>query len=425
MRLPTIFFFLFCISLTVQFSLSTEYDISSGWCSEYPKCSNATDCLTHGSALPFKGCPFCVNPGFCEDISQDMACDTITQCTHDSDCGKQSLTCNKCATAENFLEVKACKTNVVCGNPCHNNTDCLSTTYNSGTGENIAISVCPACLGGTCHPVQTCGQRCTTRHGQCGGNCPYCVSGKCSSQLCGAPCLTDSECYFVQYPQGPVVPCSHCSNGKCSMKQLCGGQCHTDYDCNDQGNCTLCIKGQCHPYGKCNGACRTNADCAYWEDDCAWCMHGKCTPGNCGAKCSTNFDCVAYSNYPQGCSVCGIHGKCTKPADRCGARCDQDVDCNPNQKCSACVDGKCSRGVGCGQACSYNQHCNQCGSCTDCVNGKCGTYKCTGEGPNCSWLQCGSIPLGKPCVCSGNSIVKCVHVGKPSYCTGSAMNFTL
>jgi len=193
-------------------------------------CVTNTDCDQAGSCkLCTKG--FCKAEGQCLDYC-DAPADCVSTCTscieHKcvSGCGRycsESSVCHFNGSTCNQCIDHRCQYGG-CGTQCLTYTDCLGQGYCTACSDQRCTSVC----GGNCSLDFDC-------QGQITG-CGSCISGKCTSGVCGAPCPNGNN----NACRGTGSECSVCNvQGRCARGAACKAVCVVDSDC-DQGADSVC-----------------------------------------------------------------------------------------------------------------------------------------------------------------------------------------
>ena len=267
----------------------------------------------------------------------------------------------------------------------------------AGTGRDTSecASNCPYCVSGSCSSTNTppttgCGS--CNNVNDCASICPYCVSGNCSTTSnpttgCGA-CTTGANC---------ASNCPYCVSGSCSSTNPnpttgCGS-CSSAANC--ASNCPYCVSGSCsitnNPTTGCS-SCTSANNCA---SNCPYCVSGNCstTNPNQNAGCSS---CTSVNDCASICHYC-VAGNCStaaNPTTGCGA-CTTAANCANN--CQYCVNGSCTSTItnpnpttGCG-ACTNAGNCAS--NCPYCVAGSCSSTNTQ----NCNTLGCGSCNSSEDC----------------------------
>lgn len=244
--------------------------------------SQSTSLLACGSTCADNnGCNASPNCSRCIDYQcrQGLTCGS-GGCLTNTDCD-QAGSCKLCTKG-------FCKAEGRCLDYCDGPADCVATCTSciehkcvSGCGRYCADSSVCHFNGSTCN--QCIDERC--QYGGCGtqcisskdcmgqGNCTACLNQRCTS-VCGGNCSFDFDC------QGHITGCGSCISGKCTSG-VCGAQCPIGNNnaCRGTGSdCSICnAQGRCARGAACKAVCVVDSDCDQGADSvCKFCHNKIC-----------------------------------------------------------------------------------------------------------------------------------------------------
>jgi hypothetical protein len=226
------------------------------------------------------------------------------------------------------------------GNPCNQNSDCMSAL----------------CLGSTCCTGSTCGTDATCQGTSCDatGACVY-PAGSCGTPACSANQLTVSSCAQGACVAGAPSACP--GNLTCANATSCRGSCTQTSDCVSG---YYCSSGSCLPQLAAGGGC-TSSDA---------CLTGICGVSGSGHCCTTT--CVSGDPYGCGASDCDATGACVYPpastsciALACsGHLLTEPASCNGAGSCPIpapatvdCAPYPCGSTIACATSCATSADC--------------------------------------------------------------------
>uniref|UniRef100_A0A7I4YDJ7 Prion-like-(Q/N-rich) domain-bearing protein 25 n=1 Tax=Haemonchus contortus TaxID=6289 RepID=A0A7I4YDJ7_HAECO len=345
------------------------------------------ECVQYGSGSDCQLGMVMVN-GQCESLaSPGMNCIAPEQCIDNSQCIRNTCTCNQGYRLINGYCIRDM------GGPCQQtqtliNNQCV--TYSIAGGPCLADAQCVG--GATCqNSVCQCTYGYTAMYGFCirdttGSQCSNAevlVNGQCMQKVTiGGPCMYSQQC----------LGNSICTSGYCQCPggvQAFNGKCSSP-ECRQQNQ--VYINGQCYPMAIVGGPCMYDDQCTGYSQ----CMSGYCrcpngataTNGMCNAQnagcpsyqVSVNNQCLDRVSIGQSCSnnaqcimnaICSTTCQCSYPYIYNGTACVTGIFyCNQGL---VSIGGQCLRLVPLGQSCQYSAQCMGFGSCRSsicvCPNG--------------------------------------------------------
>lgn len=229
---------------------------SSGMCVCTPQCTKDCGADGCGGTCPNKcGSKMCVG-------------DACVDCADDGDCASDPNRCKVGECNDGVCSQTDARDGVACGSGghCRSGSCCTPNCAGKCSGSDGCGGTCPnncsgdlECVGGTCQPTQSCGDRkvsgtegcdptavgfnefnCSrdcekiTAYTQCGPGWPECLNGTvCNLGMCSRPCSTSSDCDVVDgqpgiqaycpVPRGTTCVIGCMSDQDCPPSALCNG----------------------------------------------------------------------------------------------------------------------------------------------------------------------------------------------------------
>ena len=424
-------------------------------------CCAAGDCCARPADCPpdYSAAPACTQPGACQGVRVDAACDRDFRCSSvtlqdDSSCTPQTLSdgcgfyadvfcsgadvqqeppCPLACEHDGQCDAGAhcdtvCQPDLPSGRVCDEDSDCASGHCANGfccaAGDCCAgpadcpldYTVTPTCLDpGTCQ-----GQR----------QDPTCVEAICST---GAPVDDDRGCVAgLLADECGLYPEVRCSGDAAQVAPACADLCASDDDCDREAHChqgrcrgDLADGAECGEDSDCssghcgNGFCCAGGDCCAVADDCPedYSLAPRCDrPSACqGSRIDARCDAAEHRcrsltlDDDSGCHARTLSDGCGYFADRfctgarhqddppCPGDCVADADCDPGAHC----DDTCQPDSPDGRACDEDSDCIS----RHCANGFCcAAGDCCAVAANCPPQYAAPAACDDPQTCQGRRL---------------------
>lgn len=301
-----------------------------GSCTAKTICTGDTDCpngsciggrCTNDSCRNNNQCPV----GSLCQVGQCIVstCNSTIDCPNSSYCINGRCQGNSCVNGSQCTPGYGCDGNICYSTEktCVNNTDCFGGALpcNEGLcwGNIISDQFCPTgwiysqgfcfpitndilcpsgniAVGGVCCPdEEPCNASCDSNN-DCGGNCPFCLDGRCRCQK------AEAIEYYPVYPFATCTDDDSCKTNRC-LNNFCVP---LSYACVNNNQCSgfnarFCIAGQCPIGGSAEGSyCLSDLDIATCRGTGRSCVNSICQiqRGTLGEICLNSADCISGLN---------------------------------------------------------------------------------------------------------------------------------